>query len=365
MRILASWPRCGAEQHTSGAFPLCSRPCSESQKPNRPSGASRVATRSWPFAPCEFRGDDPPGELVVFSMHETWTVDWEGAEWVSLCFPRDLDLRLSTGLAALGPGLLHGPGPGLLADFMLALPARLAKATAEEIPVLAGAMHGTISACLLTGASQPAGLSPGDAAAGLARERVRRAILREIGSGQLKPAILAREAGLSRSSLYRLFENDGGVARYIQQVRLAMAHDALRDPVMAGRTIGVIAKAHGFPSPLIFRAFRAAYGLSPREARSGLSRERAPCLRTSAAPRRHCKGPGGPAIHAITAIDSGAAWNTVANVNSWNENRPVRGIPAVCFQRAPRNLRYSASGKHFTERVRTEPVAPSFSANVA
>ena len=157
---------------------------------------------------------------------------------------------------------------------MLALPARLAKATAEEIPVLAGAgdVHGTISACLLTGASQPAGLSPGDAAAGLARERVRRAILREIGSGQLKPAILAREAGLSRSSLYRLFENDGGVARYIQQVRLAMAHDALRDPVMAGRTIGVIAKAHGFPEPTDFsRAFRAAYGLSPREARSGLS----------------------------------------------------------------------------------------------
>jgi len=219
-----------------------------------------------------FEATTSPGELVVFSMHETWTVDWEGAEWVSLCFPRDLDLRLSTGLAALDPGLLHGPGPGLLADFMLALPARLAKATAEEIPVLAGAMHGTISACLLTGASQPAGLSPGDAAAGLARERVRRAILREIGSGQLKPAILAREAGLSRSSLYRLFENDGGVARYIQQVRLAMAHDALRDPVMAGRTIGVIAKAHGFPEPTDFsRAFRAAYGLSPREARSGLS----------------------------------------------------------------------------------------------
>ena len=82
-----------------------------------------------------------PGELVMFSMHETWSVDWEDAEWVSLCFPRDLDLRLSTGLAALGPGLLRGPGPGLLADFMLALPARLATATPEEIPALAGAIH--------------------------------------------------------------------------------------------------------------------------------------------------------------------------------------------------------------------------------
>ena len=129
-----------------------------------------------------------------------------------------------------------------------------------------------MSACLLTGASSPVSLSPGEAAAGLARERVRRAILRDIGSGQLKPATLAREAGLSRSSLYRLFENDGGVARYIQRVRLALVHDALRDPVLAGRTISVIAKAHGFPEPTDFsRAFRAVYGLSPREARTGLS----------------------------------------------------------------------------------------------
>ncbi len=213
-----------------------------------------------------------PGDLVVFSMHETWSVDWEDAEWVSLCFPRDLDLRLSTGLAALGPGLLRGPGPGLLADFMLALPARLSQAAAEDIPVLAEAVHGTISACLLTGATPQPGLLPGDAAAGLTRERVRRAILREISSEELKPAILARKTGLSRSSLYRLFENDGGVARYIKDVRLAMAHDALRDPVMAGRTISVIAKAHGFSEPTDFsRAFRSAYGLSPREARTGLS----------------------------------------------------------------------------------------------
>ena len=31
-----------------------------------------------------FEATTSPGELVVFSMHETWTVDWEGAEWVSL-----------------------------------------------------------------------------------------------------------------------------------------------------------------------------------------------------------------------------------------------------------------------------------------
>ena len=80
----------------------------------------------------DFEVTTSPGELVLFSMHETWTVDWEDSEWVSLCFPRDLDLRLSTGLAALGPGLLRGPGPGLLADFMLALPSRLSQAAAEE-----------------------------------------------------------------------------------------------------------------------------------------------------------------------------------------------------------------------------------------
>ncbi|MCZ8106739.1 MAG: helix-turn-helix transcriptional regulator [Burkholderiales bacterium] len=218
-----------------------------------------------------FDATTEPGDLVLFSMHETWSVEWDDAEWVSLCIPRDLDLRLTAGLAALPSGLLRGAGAGLIADMMLALPARAAAARADELPILARTVHAAIGACLLSGVS-PSAASPADAAIGLAKERVRRAILRNIGSARLTPGQLAIAAGVSRSALYRLYEAEGGVARYIQQVRLSLAHAALRDPQQTDKSISAIAEAHGFPTPSDFsRAFRAAYGTAPSEVRAALA----------------------------------------------------------------------------------------------
>lgn len=227
-----------------------------------------------------------PGDLVLFSMHETWSVEWEDAEWVSLCIPRDLDLRLTAGLAALPSGLLRGAGAGLMADMMLALPARAAAARADELPTLAGAIHAAIGACLLSSAALPPGPSA-DAAAIPVKERVRRAILRNIDSARLTPGQLAVVAGLSRSALYRLYESEGGVARYIQQVRLSLAHAALRDPLQSDKSISAIAEAHGFPAPSDFsRAFRAAFGTAPSEVRAALAAGPAvPVVRRSSQPR--------------------------------------------------------------------------------
>jgi AraC-like DNA-binding protein len=212
-----------------------------------------------------------PGDLVLFSMHETWMVDWDNVAWVSLCIPRDLDLRLSTALASQPPGLMRGAAAGLLADLLLALPARVAIAQPDEVASIAAAVHATIGACLpATGADQARALAP-DTTAGLAKERVRRAILRNIGSVRLKPAQLAAAAGLSRSALYRLFEPEGGVARYVRHVRLGLAHTALTDPASMHLSIGAIAEAHGFPEPAEFsRAFRSVFGATPSDVRNAV-----------------------------------------------------------------------------------------------
>lgn len=219
------------------------------------------------------------GDLVQFSMHETWEVEWEEAEWVSLCIPRDLDLRLSSGLGALRPGLQRGAGAGLLGDVLLALPGRLSSARAEEVPSLAGAALAAVGACLLAGQhGQPFGLLSD--ATELTRERVRRAILRNIASSCLTPAQIAKAAGVSRSALYRMYEAEGGVARYIQKIRLSLAYAALRDPANASHSISAIAEAHGFPVHSDFsRAFRSAFGVAPSEVRNvGLSGPAVPSL---------------------------------------------------------------------------------------
>lgn len=77
---------------------------------------------------------------------------------------------------------------------------------------------------------------------------------------------IARAAGVSRTTLYRAFEGQGGVLRHIQNRRLDRARAALR--VRSGRnpTIAEIGWRHGFTSEAHFsRLFRKRFGHSPAE----------------------------------------------------------------------------------------------------
>ena len=77
---------------------------------------------------------------------------------------------------------------------------------------------------------------------------------------------IARAAGVSRSTLYRAFDGEGGVNRYIQDRRLHHARSALRRRQGATPTIADIAHDYGFASPGHFsRLFRARYGYSPSD----------------------------------------------------------------------------------------------------
>lgn len=207
-----------------------------------------------------------PGEPVLFSLHEGWATEWRGAEWISLTIPRDLSPQFSAQIAALPSGPLRGPCAGLLADLLLALPARVAAAPADGLCALAEATRTSVAACLFTGAPAPAATAR---VADLQKERVRKAIHRHLGSARLTPSRLAATAGISRSALYRMFADEGGVACYIRDVRLSLAHAALRDPHQAGHSIAEIAEAHGFPDPSAFsRAFRQAFETTPGDVRA-------------------------------------------------------------------------------------------------
>ena len=75
---------------------------------------------------------------------------------------------------------------------------------------------------------------------------------------------------LSRSTLYATCEPVGGVAALIQRRRLERIHAHLTDPGER-RRISEIAFQYGFVSKAHFsRAFRNAFGCSPREARGGV-----------------------------------------------------------------------------------------------
>jgi AraC-like DNA-binding protein len=87
---------------------------------------------------------------------------------------------------------------------------------------------------------------------------------------ELGPAKLTEVFGLSRASLYRMFEQEGGVAELIRTRRLTGAAIQLGAPGGRERRISEIAREWGFADDSSFsRAFRSHFGLAPSDAREG------------------------------------------------------------------------------------------------
>lgn len=114
------------------------------------------------------------------------------------------------------------------------------------------------------------------------REAIKRALDQpRYASGDLDVEALCRAFAISRATLYRTFEPEGGLVHYVRQCQLRRALAALTSPAHGHRRILDIALQHGFRTESGFiRAFRRAFGVTPAEARAG----RAPRILASARP---------------------------------------------------------------------------------
>jgi AraC-like DNA-binding protein len=108
------------------------------------------------------------------------------------------------------------------------------------------------------------GLALAAAAETTMRMRVVRHIERHIESQELSPMSICRHVGVSRSQLYRLFVDDGGVANYIRLRRLVEARAELISP--SRQRISNVAYKYGFTSHAHFsRVFKQHFGHTPWE----------------------------------------------------------------------------------------------------
>lgn len=112
----------------------------------------------------------------------------------------------------------------------------------------------------------------------------------------LGPQALIDAFGITRSTLYRLFEPLGGVSAYIAQRKLNHAFRRLSDTRQPRGRISKLAAELGFSHPSAFtRAFRDSFGLSPK-AVQGLaeqSRENEIQLMTSPEPLQYFRSLSG------------------------------------------------------------------------
>ena len=96
---------------------------------------------------------------------------------------------------------------------------------------------------------------------------IKAAIERRLSDSALGPQTLLDEFGITRSTLYRLFEPFGGVSAYIMERRLRHAFRRMTDPLGPSLRISQLAFDLGFSHPSAFtRAFKGFFGVSPKDA---------------------------------------------------------------------------------------------------
>ncbi len=185
-----------------------------------------------------------------------------------LALPRSSLAALLPDEEALHGLILHGGAGRLLADHLRSLAANKAAIAAVDAPHIAQATLHMVAACARPSLDTVASAClPLDAA----RLRTAKRFLRDRLSTPLRIDAMAKALGMSRSQLYRLFEPEGGVARYLARQRLAAIRTALDDP-LERRSIGEIGEAYGFGNAaFLSRAFRQAYGVSPRDYRAAVN----------------------------------------------------------------------------------------------
>ena len=134
--------------------------------------------------------------------------------------------------AVVPPGQIHGlvlnGGAGaLLSGYLDVLLQQLDQLAPADAPYVARATRDIVAACLL-----PSRDRAERAAAPIAATELHavRQYIEGTASPDVAPAKICRAVGLSRSTLYRLFERFGGVAAYIQARRLARVRALLVDP---------------------------------------------------------------------------------------------------------------------------------------
>ncbi|HEU0217469.1 MAG TPA: helix-turn-helix domain-containing protein [Stellaceae bacterium] len=220
----------------------------------------------------------PPRVPFLWSLGQEFAHERTHADRIQLVLARDGFREIAPLLDGALGSTLNAPLGQLLGDYMLALERHLPAVTEDDVPRLTRAVGAMIAAALAPSTEHVA-VAKQQVDVGR-MERVRRAVRKHLRSPLLGPKTLARLVGMSRSNLYRLLDDKGGVARYILHERLLAAHQALTDPTGTA-TIAAIAEDFCFADASSFgRAFKREFGSSPGDARAaarvGLALPRGP-----------------------------------------------------------------------------------------
>lgn len=199
-----------------------------------------------------------PGDLVLADTRRASRTEARGLHVLTASVP-----RAAVAAACGKPDALHGrivgpPRTFVLRDLMQSVLRHAGDFGDDALPSLRRAFQELLNATLAELSTASAVLLRVDQARRAAAESY---IVAHLGDRHLDAAAVAAGIGASRSSLYRLFADEGGVAHFIMSRRLAAVRDALDRG--ASEPLSALALAHGFTDEShLNRRFKQAYGQS-------------------------------------------------------------------------------------------------------
>ncbi|MCR6497784.1 helix-turn-helix domain-containing protein [Shinella sp. CPCC 101442] len=206
------------------------------------------------------------GDISMFDLSRPMQAETQGCRNLTLVLPRHMLFGKDVQNDALHGLVLKRPTSTarLIGSHLRTLFEDLSDITQAEAPAIVAATANLVTN--LVGPQINDRSQPSPTVRGAVIMEIRRYIEQQMAHPDLGPDHLCKMFGLSRASLYRLFEPVGGVTDYIRTRRLRAAFDTLANDNK--RTVGEIAYASGFPDISAFsRAFRHQFGMSPSEVR--------------------------------------------------------------------------------------------------
>lgn len=200
------------------------------------------------------------GDIVLFDARQPWRTVARSAHLITISVARDV-VEAALGRADdLHGRVLVAPDNHVLADYLVSLARRAPQLAPERLPSLSRAFVDILaSATPRTVAKAAAEKIRLDF---LRREAVDRYLADRLADREVSASTISAATGISRSSLYRLFERHGGVVSYIQSQRLDAIRTVLDDGAEGSLT--QLAHAHGFADENhMSRLFSEVYGAPP------------------------------------------------------------------------------------------------------
>ncbi|MEV1081320.1 helix-turn-helix domain-containing protein [Streptomyces sp. NPDC050211] len=206
-----------------------------------------------------------PGDLRAYDDRESGALKAVGVE-----VPKAL-LHVPPHRELLGRRLSGREGIGvLLTEFLTGLDRQADTLRPSDAPRLGTVLLDLLSAWIAQVLETEAALPP-ETRQGAMAQRIHAFIRQNLHDPELTPRVIAAAHHISLSYLHRIFQEAAQgetVAACIRRRRLEGARRELADPALRTTPIHTIAARWGLPRAADFsRAFRTAYGMSPKEYR--------------------------------------------------------------------------------------------------